>query len=112
MLAARLGYDPLSHFSLEHQSQRRPPGRPGIAEPAQQERGADIVGKIGDDMCSIARYRPLIDLQCVSRNNPKLLRILDFQLRQRRQAAPVALDRDYFGARVEQGPRQTAWARP
>ena len=93
MLAARLGHDPLSYFSLEHQSQRRPPWRPGIAEPAQQERGADIVGKIGDNMRSISCFRPLMHLQRVYRNNPKLLRILDFQLRQRRKAAPFRAPR-------------------
>ena len=37
----------------------RPPGRPGLAaEPADQQRGADIVGQVGGDMGARARPRP------------------------------------------------------
>jgi hypothetical protein len=78
MLAARFGYDPLSHFPLEHQGQRRPPGRPGALKPAQQQRGADIVGKVGDNMRSVSRFGALVDLQRIPGNDPQPFRIFRF----------------------------------
>ena len=47
---ALVGDDALGHLALEHQRERLPPGRPGLAgEPARQQRRADIVGQVGDD---------------------------------------------------------------
>ena len=58
--------DPLGDLPLEHQGQRLPPGRPGLAaEPAHQQRGADIVGQVGDDM-GRADQRRLVDRQRVA----------------------------------------------
>ena len=49
-LAARRGDDALGHLALEHQHQRVVPGRPWLGgQPADQERGGDIVGQVGDD---------------------------------------------------------------
>ena len=46
----RVGDDALGDLALEHQRQRSPPGRPRLGgEPAGQQRGADVVGQVGDD---------------------------------------------------------------
>ena len=54
--------DPLGDLLLEHQGQRSPPRRPGLGlEPAQEQRGPDIVGQVGDDMRATADARRLVD---------------------------------------------------
>ena len=94
MLAVRRGDDPLGDFALEHQGQRSPPRRPRPAEPAQQQGGADIVGQVGDDMRAVAGLGALVDLHRVAFDHPQPPGKVRFELGQRGQAAPVALDRD------------------
>ena len=53
--------DPLRDLLLEHQGQRSPPRRPVAAQPAQQQRGADIVGQVGDDMGAVADDLALVE---------------------------------------------------
>ena len=111
MVAAGLGDDPLGDLALEHQAERRPPRRPGLAaEPAQQQRGADIVGQVGDDMGAFADRRDFVDLERVFLDQRELAGKVAVELGQCGQAAPVALDRDDLRAGVEQGAGQAAGA--
>ena len=49
-LRARLRHDALGDLALEHQHQPVVPGRPRLGgEPADEQRGRDVVGQVGDD---------------------------------------------------------------
>ena len=111
MLAARRGDDALGDLALEHQGQRPPPWRPCLAaQPAQEQRRADIVGQVGDDMRAVAGLGALVDLHRVAADDPQPARKRRLQFGQRRQAAPVALDGDDIGAGIEQRAGQSAGA--
>ena len=92
--ASGLRDDPLRDFLLEHQGQRPPPRRPVAAEPFEQQRGADVVGQVGDDVRAVADD----GLSSICSASPSMIRSLSrerlLQLGERRDAAPVALDRD------------------
>jgi hypothetical protein len=104
--------DPLRHFLLEHQRQRSPPWRPVTTEPLDQQRGPDVVGKIGDDVGATAGDGFLIDFERVGLEDLELAAELLLQLGQGGNAAAVALDRDHAGARIEQSPREPSRAGP
>ena len=59
-------------------------------------------------MRAVADLGALVDLQRVAVDDLQPAREIRFELGQRRQAAPVALDRDHLGAGVEQGAGQAA----
>ena len=64
--AAWLSDDAFGYFLLEHQCERSPPWRPVAAKPFEQECGADIVRKVGNDMRASPNELSFIDLQCVA----------------------------------------------
>src|SRR6185312_286273 len=65
-VASGLGDETLGDLPLKHQRKRCPPRRPGAAEPSEQQCSADIVGKVGDDVCTLTNDRTLVDLERVA----------------------------------------------
>ena len=110
MLVAGARDDPLGDFALEHQGQRAPPRRPRPGQPAQQQGGADIVGQVGDDMRAVADAGRARRSPSHRPRPAELAGKVGAKLVERRDAAPVALDRDDRRAGVEQGAGQSAGA--
>ena len=71
-------------------------GGHGAAQPAQEQRGADIVGQVGDDVRAVADLGALVDRKRIGLDDPQLARISSCQLGERRDAAAVPLDRDHL----------------
>src|SRR5687768_5714585 len=112
MLGSGARDDALGDLFLEHQGQRSPPRRPLASQPAQQQRRADIVGQIGDDMGAVAGLGALVDAHRVAFDDLEALRIFLLELGQGRPTAAIALDRDDVRSGVEQRPSQSAGAWP
>ena len=67
-LAAGRGDDALGDLALEHQHQPVVPRRPRLGgQPADQQRGGDVVGQVGDDARGLAvEIRPRIEFERVA----------------------------------------------
>ena len=110
----RARHDALGHFALKHQNEPVEPRRPRLGfEPAGKKRGRDVVGQVGANARgAFATYKPgKISLQCIAFDDIEPPWIVIRDLRERREAAPVALDRnDFARAFGEQRPRESAGA--
>ncbi len=110
-VAAGLGDDAFGDLLLEHQRERPPPGRPAIERhPADEQRGADIIGQVRCDVRAFARFGALINLHGVVGQHPEAPARRLVELGQRRQAPVVALDRHHIRPRFEQRAGQPAGA--
>ena len=110
-VCVRAGDDPLGNFLLEHERERSPPWRPIAGEPFEQQRGPDIVRKVGNDVGALSDEFALVDHKGVAFDDGETRSKFLLQFRQRGNAAPIALDGDDGGSRIEQRTRKPAWAR-
>jgi hypothetical protein len=105
--AARCGNEALGDFALKHQGQALIFA--DLIDPADEERGGDVVGKVGDDLAGRPRERHQVEVEGVGSDDFEALGIGSGKLGKCRETAPVALDRDDpAGAAGEQCPCQTA----
>ena len=104
--------DPVRNFALEHQRQALPPRRPFRRQPPHQQGSANIVGQVGGDMGLALKERSCIHLQCIILDHAQPAGKGLAQFRQRRNAAPVTLDRGDPRARRQQSAGQPARTRP
>ena len=88
------GDDPLGNFLLEHERERSPPWRPVAAEPLEQQRGPDIVREVRNDLGALSDELALVDGKGVAFDEGETRSKFLPQLGQRRNAAPIAFDRD------------------
>ena len=107
--------DTLGHLALEHQHHHVVPRRPRLdREPADQQRGRDVVGQVGDDFrLGAAEQRPRIESLRVGVDDIQPSRITSRNRLKRGQRACVVFDGDDTPrAQRQQRPRQPAGARP
>ena len=99
------------HFALEHQQHRIVPGRPWLgSQPTNQQRGADIIGQVGDDAAALGtEMLRHVYFKCVTRYDVEAAGIARGYLLQSGDSALVALDGDDPArAQSEQSARQPA----
>src|SRR5262249_48837882 len=97
-LAAGGGDNAFGDLALEHQHEPVVPGRPRLErEPADQQRGGNVVGQVRNDArAGAAEERTRIEVQGIADDNPEASRIPHSDLVERRDRALVALDRDHL----------------
>ena len=102
--------DALGHLALEHQCERVEPRRPVVGrQPPDQERGADIVGQVGDDPRRTVDFRTRIDPHRVALDDFQPAAALRDERIKRLDAAMILLDGDDLLRPVrEQRARQAA----
>ena len=106
----RRGDDALSHLALEHERQAIIERRPGLGlEPACQERGRDVVGKVGDDADrhgpGLGDQRRGRDAQRIAFDDFEPSRPMRGDLAKRAERAGVALDGDHLLGSLRQSAR-------
>ena len=113
--AAGLRDNALRDLLLEHERQARPQRWPGVfvalvaRQPAYEQRGADIVGQVGEDGERLAPHQlGMVELERITFDNPELTGEGVAQFGQCGQAAPVHLDCGHAGTGTQQRAREPA----
>ena len=108
-LAVGLGGEALGDLPLEHQGQAFVAAR--FVEPAQQQRGRDVVRQIGDDLARRGHQVRDVDSQRIAFDDRQPAGESGFEFAQRGDAALVAFDRgDVLGTFQQQRSGETAGA--
>src|SRR5262249_35360829 len=97
-LAAGGGDNAFGDLALEHQHEPVVPGRPRLErEPADQQRGGNVVGQVRNDArAGAAEERTRIEVERIADYDPEASRIPHSDLVERRDRAVVALDCDHL----------------
>src|SRR5215469_9648012 len=89
-LAARPGDQTLGNLTLQHQGQALI--LPDLIEPAEQERGGNIVGQVRNDLARSLADRRDVKLERIAGDYIEAARISRGKLAERRQTAAIAFD--------------------
>jgi hypothetical protein len=98
----------LGDLLLEHQGQRRPPWRPVSAKPFEQQRSANVVGKVGDHVRTFSGCGSLVDLERIAFDDLEAIADALSEFVERGNAPAVALDGYDLGTRIEERASEAA----